>query len=467
MKKSIYSLIAENKGDKAAIIFGEKKISYNELHDQISAFASYLSEGRLFAGQRIAVANFTPLELLIAYYGAAKCGVSVVPIPFSDEKRQHGALQSSDAALFLNNFPQGKVKTERCGVVTDEAMVIFTSGTTSTKLKGVRLANQGINDICMFMNHEMQVGEQINELVFASIDHAFGFGRCHSVLMARGTVILPKQLKSPLSIVALVKEHQCNALSTAPSLLAALLQVASDELLEVTAQLKWLQTGAMRFDSFFRSQLCSLLPNTRIFLHYGLSEAMRVTFFELNKHLDKVMTEGPASRCSQIKIIDEQGDTLAPFKKGRIAIKGSNLCLGYLDNALWDQQLSEGWFITSDIGYLDNEGFLVFAGRSDDVINYNGILVHPDEIESKLVELIANNAFSVFGMKDPNKLKDSIIVLCIEGDTSLTIKDVNQFLGKTDANFRPSKIVTVAELPRTRSGKVSRALLKKTISEII
>lgn len=466
MKKSIYSLIAENKSDKAAIIFGGQTLSYNELHDQISAFAGYLFESNLVAGQRIAVANFTPLELLIAYYGAAKCGISVVPVPFSDEKRQHGALQSSEAALFSNYFPQGKAQIERAAV-TDEAMVIFTSGTTSTKLKGVRLANQGINDICMFMNHEMQVGEQINELVFASIDHAFGFGRCHSVLMAGGTVVLPKELKSPLSIVTLIKQHQCNALSTAPSLLAALLQVASDELLEVTAQLKWLQTGAMRFDSFFRSQLCSLLPNTRIFLHYGLSEAMRVTFFELNKHLDKVMTEGPASRCSQIKIIDEQGDTLAPLKKGRIAIRGSNLCLGYLDNALWEQQLSEGWFITSDIGYLDNEGFLVFAGRSDDVINYNGVLVHPDEIESKLVELIANNAFSVFGMKDPNKLKDSIIVLCIEGDTSLTIKHVNQFLGKTDANFRPSKIITVTELPRTRSGKVSRALLKKTISEII
>ncbi|MBH0067362.1 class I adenylate-forming enzyme family protein [Pseudoalteromonas sp. NZS100] len=464
MKKSIYSLIAKNKRVKAAVIFGEQTLSYTELHRQISYFSSYLLEQKLVAGQRVAVANFTPLELLIAYYGAAKCGISVVPIPFSDEQRQRGALETSEAVLFLDSFVNEQTQVES-DVVAEEAMVIFTSGTTSTKLKGVRLANQGINDICQFMNHEMQVDEQIIELVFASIDHAFGFGRCHSVLMAGGTVVLPTYLSSPLSIVSLVKQHHCNALSTAPSLLAALLQVASDELLVINQQLKWLQTGAMRFDGFFRSQLCGMLPNTRIFLHYGLSEAMRVTFFELNKHLDKAMTEGPASACSEIKIINEQGQALPSFESGKIAIKGSNLCLGYLDNALWEQQLSDGWFITSDIGYLDEQGFLVFAGRSDDVINYNGVLVHPDEIESKLVELISDNAFSVFGMKDPKKMKDSIIVLCIEGETSITIKEVNQFLGKTDTNFRPSQIIKVAELPRTRSGKVSRALLKKSISE--
>lgn len=464
MLTSIYTEIANKKGTKIAVAFGDKEFSYDEFHIEIDKFATFLKSKDIKPSQRVAVSSFSPVELLFSYYAGAKCGVSIVPIPFIDPQRQKGALETSNAALFIESYPQ--LEPINIDVSFDkEAMVIFTSGTTSSKLKGVRLSNCGINNICAFMNSKMEVDEGIAELVFASIDHAFGFGRCHSVLMAGGKVVLPTQLSNPLSIASLFSKYDCNALSTAPSLLAALLQVGKSELAAVAENLKWLQTGAMRFDHFFRIELYNSLPKTRVFLHYGLSEAMRVTFFELNRNLDKVRTEGPASECSELKIIDEQGSTLPPFESGRIAIRGGNLCLGYLDDELWRSQLQDGWFITSDVGYLDEQGYLVFSGRSDDVINYNGVLVHPDEIESKLVTLFKGNAFTVLGMEDPSKVKDSIIVLCVEGATKLTLKDVAKHLKDTDSNFRPNKLVTLSELPRTRSGKVSRASIKKYLCE--
>ncbi|WP_462157648.1 class I adenylate-forming enzyme family protein [Pseudoalteromonas sp. GB56] len=276
---------------------------------------------------------------------------------------------------------------------------------------------------------------------------------------------MPQSLNNPFSVFNLVEQHQCNALSSAPSMIAALLRLGSDQLSGLVERVKWIQTGAMRFDPLFREQLCEALPHTRIFLHYGLSEAMRVTFFELNTHLHKANTEGPASACSKIRIIDDQGREVAQGHSGRIAIQGSNLCLGYLDNEYWQSQLIGGWFATSDLGYLDEDGYLVFLGRYDDVINYNGVLVHPDEIESKLLSLFPKNAFCVVGMPDPGKVKDAIVTLCIEGDSDITMRDVANHMQGKDANLMPNKLVKVATLPKTRSGKVSRAeLIKQLVS---
>ncbi|MEO2266916.1 class I adenylate-forming enzyme family protein [Pseudoalteromonas sp. YIC-656] len=467
MSANLYTDIQGHRADKVCLHQGDKSLTYGEFYRAIEHFARALQARGVKQGDRIAVERFSGSDLLTAYYGSALLGVSVVPLPFVDEERIIGAMQASGAVLKLDSMPSAdeSVKDDLSFGNNDEAMVIFTSGTTSSKLKGVRLAHQGISEICHYMNDTMQMNAQCIELVFASLDHAFGFGRCHSILQMGGTLVLPTSLNNPFSVFKLIEQHQCNAFSSAPSMIAALLRLGGEELSSLVERIKWIQTGAMRFDPLFRKQLCEALPKTRIFLHYGLSEAMRVTFFELNTHLHKAGTEGLASGCSRIRIVNECGEVLAQGESGRIAIQGSNLCLGYLDDEYWQSQLLDGWFATSDLGYLDEDQFLVFLGRYDDVINYNGVLVHPDEIESKLVSLFPKNAFCVVGIPDPGKVKDAIVTLCVEGETSISMRDVANHMQGKDANLMPNKLVKVDTLPKTRSGKVSRAeLIKQLVS---
>lgn len=457
--QNLYSEISQHDLTKLAIIGHEKQLTYGQLLAQIDALANKLLQDGITQGNRIGIHSTSNVDLLLAYYACMAIGAVPVPIPFKDEDRIAGAVETAnihykiDGALELATLPQLALAS-----VTEwpEAIVIFTSGTTSNKLKGVRLSHAGISSICAFMNEQMEVDSSIIECVYASIDHAYGFGRCHSVLSIGGTLVLPKAIKGFVNLFSLLNKHQCNALSIAPSMLSSVLQVAKEHLNDLSEKIKWIQTGAMKFDPYFRENLVSTLPNTRIFLHYGLSEAMRVTFFELNKHFDKAHTEGQPSRGVEMEIWDDQNVSLPANSQGTIAIKGTNLCLGYLDDKLWQQNLVDGWFKTSDQGYLDDDGYLVFGGRADDVINCNGALVHPDEIESKLVNLITANAFSAVGVPDPKKLKDTLAVICIEGESSVKLRDIVNHLTKTDSGLVPNQVIHVELLPRTRSGKINR-----------
>ncbi|MDO6718395.1 class I adenylate-forming enzyme family protein [Psychrosphaera sp. 1_MG-2023] len=464
---NLYSEISNSSPEHLAIIGEDKQLTYEQLHNQIASLACKLVSDGVTQGNRVGIHSVSNVNLLISYYACMAVGAVPVPFPFKDEERIAGALETAniqyqiDPTIDIETLP----KQENLDLAYySEAIVIFTSGTTSSKLKGVRLSHEGISSICQFMNDEMEVDANIVECVYAAIDHAYGFGRCHSVFKVGGTVVLPKAIKGFVNLFSLLHKHQCNALAIAPSMLSSILQVAHEHLNELSHQIKWIQTGAMKFDPFFRENLIKSLPTTRIFLHYGLSEAMRVTFFELNRHLDKSHTEGKPSRGCELQILNENNQPLGNNCQGTIAIRGTNLCLGYLDDALWQSNLVDGWYKTSDQGFIDDAGYLVFGGRADDVINCNGALVHPDEIESKLVNLIKTNAFSVVGIPDPKKLKDSIAVVCIEGKSTLSMRDIVDHLKSTDAALIPNQLVHIESLPRTRSGKINRNELTKIIS---
>jgi len=470
---NIYDDIASLDADRTWIVHGDREISGREFLGGIAQLSDWLSEQGVKPGDRVGLKKLSNLDLLTGYYACARIGAIAVPIPFDDAERIEGAMAATNARLAIDcvdHRPEKRrsedaVASARTGI--HEALVIFTSGTTSRKLKGVRLAHDGICGTCAFMNRTMEVDQSIRELVFAPLDHAYGFGRCHSVLTAQGVLVLPKSLGRLSLVLDLLSERQCNAMAATPAIFASLLRGVREDFQAAAANLRWIQTGAMRFDAFFRETLLEALPDTRIFLHYGLSEAMRVTFFELNRNTDKIHTEGPAADGVLLEIRDDSNQPLPQGQEGTIAIRGRNLCLGYVDDAVWQQNLRDGWFITSDRASLDEDGFLVFGGRTDDTINVNGILVHPDEIESKILKAWPNEHFSVIGLPDPQRVKDTIVVLCVEGGSEITLAALRAKMADSDKHLIPQKVATVKFLPMTRTGKINRVELRAMVNECI
>ncbi|WP_425340313.1 acetate--CoA ligase [Ammoniphilus resinae] len=167
-------------------------------------------------------------------------------------------------------------------------------------------------------------------------------------------------------------------------------------------------------------------------------------------------------------IIDDEGNILPPNRMGNLAIKvdwPSMMRKIWKNPAKYDEYFRlDGWYTSGDSAFMDEEGYFWFQGRVDDVINTSGERVGPFEVESKLVEHPAVAEAGVIGKPDP--LRGEIIKAFIslrEGYqvSDELLNDIKQFVKKgLSAHAAPREIEVKDKLPKTRSGKIMRRVLK-------
>jgi acetyl-CoA synthetase len=167
-------------------------------------------------------------------------------------------------------------------------------------------------------------------------------------------------------------------------------------------------------------------------------------------------------------IVDDQGNELPPYRMGNLAIKKG---WPSMMNAIWNNMekyesyfMPGDWYVSGDSAYMDEEGYFWFQGRVDDVIMTSGERVGPFEVESKLLEHPAVAEAGVIGKPDP--VRGEIIkafIALVDGHTASEqlIEDIRQFV-KTGlaAHAAPREIEFREKLPKTRSGKIMRRVLK-------
>ncbi len=425
------------------------------------------------------VVNVSSIQNYLAItYALNALGLSTVPIFNKDTKYLENIYAKVDAIAYITDENTLMISDRYITIPVDsllrtslnflpilesynpEAMVIYTSGTTGVP-KGVILGNSGISHVTSFMNKYMNVDSSISEMVMAPLDHAFGFGRCHSVLKAGGSLFLSAPRPNARLMIDALAEKKINAVSIMPAQLTQIMKVVKVPLSNVSSNLKWLQTGAMKFKPEDKNRLCEIFPDTIICMHFGMSESMRTTFINLNDEPTKRHTEGCASEGTQVVIMDEKRTILPPNTEGRLAIKGKSLALGYIDQEFWEDSLYDGWFISNDLALLDKDGYVHYRGRADDIINLNGLLIHPDEVEIKLKPILGEYNFTVAGISDPRGVRDRVIALFIEGieDKIINTKYLLKKLTDIDRHLVPTYIFWVDEFPRTKTGKVMRSKL--------
>jgi len=167
-------------------------------------------------------------------------------------------------------------------------------------------------------------------------------------------------------------------------------------------------------------------------------------------------------------IIDDQGNPLPPYRMGNLAIRTpwpSMMRQIWKNPAKYEEYFRfPGWYISGDSAYKDNDGYFWFQGRIDDVINTSGERVGPFEVESKLVEHPAVAEAGVIGKPDPvrGEIIKAFISLRAGYEPSEALKEeIAQFVKKgLSAHAAPREIEFRDKLPKTRSGKIMRRVLK-------
>lgn len=463
---------------KAAIITEDGSVSYSELYGMIESCAAFFAD-RLPRGSKVVVKSPPDARTVAAYLGLHLAGMVNVPCEKTAAPQTlEDVARAVDAALIVcgehladdsrRAAPEeifSAKKGEKEFVLPspgDVADILFTTGTTG-KSKGVMISHANLFASCDNLFTSCELTADTVSLLPVPINHANGIRKLYAALAAGGTVTLCDGLKNLPLFFRLLRETGADFLLLPPSAVRLLLTLAPKELAKYSSQIKRVHTSTAPFPEGDKQRLRELLPDTALAFGYGSSEVCNVSSLNCTEHPGLVCCVGAPNRHAKVKIVDADRHEINATKDepGLIALGGDGVMLGYYNEPdLTASVLVDGWVYTSDLGYIDGNGFLYVLGRSDDVINVGGLKVSPSEVESAamLFRGLADCACAAVDSKLTGKAPALYYVP--EKGVEVDVKALRAFLAERLEGYKlPVKYELLPEIPKTANGKIDRKKL--------
>jgi len=171
----------------------------------------------------------------------------------------------------------------------------------------------------------------------------------------------------------------------------------------------------------------------------------------------------------EVKIVNEQGEVLPACEVGEILAKGPQVMKGYWEDADKTNKVmtEDGWLRTGDMGWVDEEGYIYLAGRSDDMIIRGGENISPEAIEDILLSYPKIEEAAVIGVPDPEWGQEPKAIVVLKKGESATAGEIIEYCRDRLAGFkRPRSVVFIDRLPRNQMGKILKKELKKTYGQV-
>ena len=467
---------ARERPGEIAVIAGDSRVTYGRLWRQVCAAAAWYHGRGVRKGDRILIrVDSRDAVVTAAYFGAHLAGAVAVPVDFRAkaellaERRDFvGAslVLFGDSHLDFRNSVlepgDGEPNDSEFALpsLSDVAEIMFTSGSTG-RPKGVTLSHANIAESAKMIRDFVANTSSDTEVVTVPLTHSFGLGRLRATMIAGGTIVLVPGLTFPQIAINALREHEATGFACVPAGMRLLIARFRDTFAGLSDQLRFLEMGSAPFMPAEKRMLSELLPRTRLCMHYGLTEASRSAFTEFHSdknHLDSV---GRPSPGVDIKIVPVSADGEDHENAlGLIHIRAPTVMEGYwnaedLTSAALDRDT--GWLNSGDLGRLDDDGYLHFAGRSDDVINCGGTKVLPDDVERYAMEVEGVTDCGCIGVPDPDETLGDVPFVCLAATETVDTSAVADHIRERLAHEISTVLVQLVDkLPRTESGKLLR-----------
>ncbi len=493
---------------KTALIKGEQRISYKELIEHMSSFASLVDA---LPGERVVICSENRPEWIYAFYGAWQRGCIVVPIDYMSSLQEvyYIVKETEPSVIFCSNQTQKTIKEalDRSNIkaalynfdelilpkplgrslsrsLHETALILYTSGTTGEP-KGVMLSFKNLLSNIKAIEKVGVAGREDITLALLPFHHAYPLMVTMLVPLYLGATIVFLERLSSEELIKALQEHKITILVGVPRLYQLLHQrimegVRASPLGNLLFALSPFLTPPLRRLIFKRVQKAfggrirylvsggAKLPldialdlnrlGFTVLEGYGLTETSPIVSFN-PPHRPKLGSVGIPIEEIYVKISEE----------GEVLVRGVNVMQGYYKKPEETKRaFRDGWFMTGDLGYLDREGYLYITGRKKEILVLSGgKKVNPEELEALLMKegkgvkevavLEINGSVKALILPDFEKLKSQGILNIEEYVRWQVIDKVNQRLPdwKRITGFKIIK----EELPKTRLGKIRRFLL--------
>ena len=467
---------AEQTPDKAAVIFEGAEISYGELWNKTVRCAHLFRKLGLREGDRVVLQCKYDLFYVASVYAAHICGAAVAPVDKNANSDMIADMaEQIDARLAVCN--QKGERFSSCvlyGELADSlpedmsleglsfpapesiSSIMFTTGTTGAP-KGVQLTQRNIMGwVACVCEHCSSPNSVI--LVAVPLNHVAPLMRLNHSVYIGGTMVFLDGMMKIRRMFEFFDKYGVTSMYLPPSGITLLQQLSKDRLAKYTNQLYDVNTGSAAMNVSQRDFMKKMLPNTSLYNTYGSSEGGVVTMYRYDNSEKAINCCGKPCPGVEVRIVDDAFQSVPTGQVGLIAVKSEMVMKGYYKlPELNSVVLHDGFFISGDLGYLDEDGYLYVCGRKDDMINIGGLKVYPSEVENTALKIPGIVDCICFGVPDP--VTGQAVKLLIQTDDSFSLSAAlvqKALAGVMDSYKVPKSIEIVSEIAKTANGKPDR-----------
>ena len=481
--------------DKQAVIFKKERLTYLELCEKIAGMASLLREEGIAARDRVCFSAVSKPEMVVAYMAIQACGAIAVFIDKNGTPENIAAVyEDAGAKLLLTDKPMkeyaGRCRirslremyrqadTWRQDIITDKdsalqeiriepaaedvAELLFTTGTTG-KPKGVILTYRSVFHILSNTIEGIGIDRDDCLLLPLPLNHSFALRVLRAVLYQGATVVLQNGFTFAKEVENNVTGFGCNALAAVPASYEVMKSQMQDAFVRVLGGMRFIEFSAGSLSIRQRKEITELLPKVRIHNTWGSSESGGGIFCVVSDVADDPVKIGSLGRTLpqvQVKIIDAEGNAIKSdaAHPGRMALKGDMQMAGYWNRPeLTAQTLVDGWLLTGDMAYIDEDNYIYMLGRADDIINVGGEKVSPIEVEETAGQYDSVRECACIGVEDPDGILGQIPVLFLTTKNTYTEEGLIKFLSDKLERYKiPKRFIVTDAIPRNRMQKIDR-----------
>ncbi len=496
---------------RIALIREGRRSSYCEIDAMSAALASSLREHGIGRGQRVALFLDNSEQMVAAIYAVLRIGAVFMPVNTLTKADKLGyMLDDAQASALVTQHALAGVAAQalelapsvrHCWMVDDAhaapapplpgqlaypaapqtpagaardaddvidqdlAAIIYTSGSTG-RPKGVMLSHR--NMLSALGSVSGYLGLREDDVLTCALPLAFDYG-LYQVLMGLAlgaTVLLERSFTYPARVLQNMAREGATVFAGVPTMFALLLGM------DLTAfdlrRLRLVTNTAAALPVAHIRRIRDAFPQARLFSMYGLTECKRVSYLPPEQLELRPQSIGRGMPNEELWLVDEQGRRLPHGSTGELVVRGSHVMRGYWNKpAETAQRLHPGplpgemVLHTGDLFRSDDEGWLYFVARKDDIIKSRGEKVSPREVENVLHEIAGVREAVVVGVPDELLGEAIKAYVVLDADRAPDARAVLRHCqARLESFMVPREVEFVAELPKTDNGKVRRASLQ-------
>lgn len=490
--------------EKTALVAGGRRYSYRVLDDLADRLAATLRRRGVERGDRVAIFADNGIEVVTGVYGALKAGAVFMPVnSLTKADKLAYLLNDSRAAALLTTQnlravwdpPVARAPSLRACVVADSpsaqsdsrfmsfeaavaefpaarhgavaidqdlASIIYTSGSTGEP-KGVMLTHLNMVSAARSVNGYLGMTE--DDVVMCALPLAFDYGLYQILMgfMVGATVVLERSFAFPVKVLETMAKEGVTVFPGVPTMFSMIMGLKNLGQFDLS-RLRMITNTAAALSERHIAELRSLFPQATLYSMYGLTECKRVTYLPPDQFDRRPTSVGRGMPNEEVWLVDEQGHRLPNGSTGELVVRGSNVMRGYWEKPEHTaRRLKPGPYpgemvlYSGDIFRTDDEGYLYFVARKDDIIKSRGEKVSPKEVENVIYGLDGVQDVAVVGVADEILGQAIKAFVVLRPGVQHTEKSVLKHCQEHLESFMvPKYVAIVPELPKTDTGKIRK-----------